>query len=315
MRKALVVGIDGYATAPLSGCVNDANTVAAVLETNGDGSPNFSVRLMTNPGGSVSKSALREAIDQLFQGDPDVALFYFSGHGFVNTNGGLIVTDDYQKYDEGISMDEILNYANKAASKERIVILDCCHSGSFGSPAIDDSQKAHLSPGITVLTACKSDEVALENGGAGLFTSLVVDALQGGAADLRGHVTPGSVYAYVDQALGPWDQRPIFKTNVTKFTSLRNIQPPVPLTTLRKLITYFPSPTDEISLDPSFEDTSDQPDEKKVDIFKDLQKMEGVGLVVPVSEEHMYYAAMNNKSCRLTALGGHYWRLVDQKKL
>jgi len=223
MRKALVVGIDGYATAPLQGCVNDANAVAAVLESNGDGSPNFSIRLMTNPGGSVTKATLREAIDQLFQGDPDVALFYFSGHGFVNPNGGIIVTDDYARYDEGISMDEILNYANKAASKERIIILDCCHSGSFGSPAIDDSQKAHLSMGLTVLTACKGDEVAVETGGSGVFTSLVVDALKGGAADLRGHVTPGSVYAYVDQALGPWDQRPIFKTNVTKFTSLRNI--------------------------------------------------------------------------------------------
>ena len=106
MRKALVVGIDGYATAPLQGCVNDANAVAAVLESNGDGSPNFSIRLMTNPGGSVTKATLREAIDQLFQGDPDVALFYFSGHGFVNTNGGIIVTDDYARYDEGISMDK-----------------------------------------------------------------------------------------------------------------------------------------------------------------------------------------------------------------
>jgi uncharacterized caspase-like protein len=315
MRKALVVGIDGYAGAPLAGCVNDANAVAAVLEANGDGSPNFSVRLMTNPGNSVSKAILREAIDQLYQGDPDVALFYFSGHGFVNTNGGIIVTDDYQKYDEGISMDEILNYANKASSKERIIILDCCHSGSFGSPAIDDSKKAHLSQGLTVLTACKGDEVALESGGSGIFTSLVVDALRGGGADLRGHITPGSVYAYVDQALGPWDQRPIFKTNVTKFTSLRNIQPPVPLATLRRLTKYFSSPTDEISLDPSFEDTSDQADEKNVETFKDLQKMEGVGLVVPVSEEHMYYAAMNSKSSRLTALGGHYWRLVDQKKI
>jgi len=315
MRKALVVGIDGYATAPLQGCVNDANAVAAVLEANGDGSPNFSIRLMTNPGGSVTKAILREAIDQLFQGDPDVALFYFSGHGFVNTNGGIIVTDDYARYDEGISMDEILNYANKAASKERMIILDCCHSGSFGSPAIDDSQKAHLSTGLTVLTACRGDEVAVEAGGAGVFTSLVVDALKGGAADLRGHVTPGSVYAYVDQALGPWNQRPIFKTNVTKFTSLRNIQPPVPLGTLRKLTKYFPSPTDELTLDPSFEDTTPDADESNVEIFKDLQKMEGVGLVVPVSEEHMYYAAINSKSCRLTALGGHYWRLVNQKKI
>ena len=30
--------------------------------------------------------------------------------------------------------------------------------------------------------------------------------------------------------------------------------------------------------------------------------MEGVGLVVPVGEEHMYYAAMNSTACKLTAL-------------
>ena len=111
------------------------------------------------------------------------------------------------------------------------------------------------------------------------------------------------------------DQRPIFKTNVTKFTSLRNIQPPVPLGTLRKLTKYFPNPTDELKLDPSFEDTTPDANEANVEIFKDLQKMEGVGLVVPVSEEHMYYAAIKSKSCRLTALGGHYWRLVNQKKI
>lgn len=315
MRKALVVGIDNYVTAPLKGCVNDANAVAAVLEANGDGSPNFAVRLMTNPGDQVTRAALREAIDQLFQGDPDVALFYFSGHGFINTTGGIIVTDDYQRYDEGISMDDILTYANKAASKERIIILDCCHSGAFGSPAADGGQKAFLSPGLTVLTACKESEVALESGGAGVFSSLVVDALRGGAADLRGHVTPGSVYAYVDQALGPWDQRPMFKTNVTKFTSLRNIQPPVSLVTLRKITKYFPNPTDELKLDPSFEFTSESPSEKNVEIFKDLQKMAGVGLVVPVGEDHMYYAAINSRACRLTALGAHYWRLVHQKKI
>lgn len=27
----------------------------------------------------------------------------------------------------------------------------------------------------------------------------------------------------------------------------------------------------------------------------------------------MYYAAINNKSCKLTAQGQHYWQLVDKK--
>ena len=49
--------------------------------------------------------------------------------------------------------------------------------------------------------------------------------------------------------------------------------------------------------------------------FKELQKFESVGLVVPVEEEHMYFAAINSKSCRLTALGYQYWRLVKEKKI
>ena len=45
MRKALIVGIDNYDQCPLHGCCNDADAVAQVLETNGDRSPNFSVKI------------------------------------------------------------------------------------------------------------------------------------------------------------------------------------------------------------------------------------------------------------------------------
>ena len=48
MRKALIVGIDNYTQCPLHGCCNDADAVAQVLETNGDGSPNFSVKIAKN---------------------------------------------------------------------------------------------------------------------------------------------------------------------------------------------------------------------------------------------------------------------------
>lgn len=47
-RKALIVGIDKYPTYPLGGCVNDAEEIANLLKTNGDGSPNFDVKLMPN---------------------------------------------------------------------------------------------------------------------------------------------------------------------------------------------------------------------------------------------------------------------------
>ena len=315
MRRALIVGIDNYPMAPLDGCVNDAKAIKTVLETHGDGSPNFQARLMTSPSGEVTKPELREAIEKLFATDCDIALLYFSGHGFVGTADGYIVTEDFKRYDEGIAMTEILALANGSPVKNKVIILDSCYSGNMGTPKIQEGSVAQLSEGLTVLTASRDSEVAMEQGGGGVFTQLVVAALQGEAADLRGHVTPGSIYAYVDQALGAWDQRPIFKTNVTRFTSLREVAPQVPLETLRKLIDYFPAPQDELALNPSYEYTAPGADPENVKVFKDLQKMEGVGLVVPVGEEHMYYAAMNSRACKLTALGGQYWRLANEGKL
>ncbi len=315
MRKALVVGIDDYPGVPLKGCVNDAVAMTALLERNGDGSPDFSVRLLTSPKAVVGRSQLRRAIEELFAGDDEVCLFYFSGHGLVKSTGGYIVTSDVQKHDEGISMDDILNLANGSHAKDRIVLLDCCHSGAFGSPAITSGTIAQLRDGLTVLSATREHEAAVEIRGGGLFTSLVLEALKGGAADLRGEVSPGGVYAYIDRALGPWEQRPVFKTNVSRFTSLRTVAAPIPLQTLRKLCDYFPDPDSEFKLDPSYEFTEKRATPEHVAVFKDLQKFESVGLVVPVGEEHMYFAAINSKSCRLTALGTHYWRLVKEKKI
>lgn len=315
MKKSLIVGINNYSSSPLKGCVNDANSIANTLETNGDGSPNFGIRLITSPGTDITRSSLREAIEQLFIGESDMALLYFSGHGFIKSTGGYLVTIDANRYDEGVSMDEILNLANQSKAKNKVIILDCCYSGALGSPSITGSNLAQLSEGLSVLTASRESESALEVRGSGVFTSLVVDALKGGAADLRGNITPGSLYAYVDEALGAWDQRPIFKTNVSSFASLRNIPPKIPFETMRKITTYFTKAESELKLDPTYEDTEKSAITENVKVFKDLQKFQSVGLVVPVDEEYMYFAAVNSKSCRLTALGYQYWRLVNEKKL
>lgn len=323
MRKALVVGINNYPTAPLNGCINDASAFGNTLEVNGDGSPNFDVRLITD---LVTKSDLKGQIKEVFAGDSETALFYFSGHGFFDDlGGGIIVTPDYQPNDEGVSMDEILHIANESKAKNRVIILDCCHSGSFGTPKISGGKNAQIGEGVSILTASKSEEASIEINGHGVFTNLLLDALQGGASDLRGHITPGSIYSYIDQALGPWDQRPVFKTNITRFTSLRTVNPQVPTEVLRKLTKYFQTAESKFELDPSFEFTND-PEiehsynepyaiEQNVVQFKELQKFASVGLVVPVDEQHMYFAAMNSKSCRLTALGYHYWRLVKDKRI
>ncbi|MGN4668512.1 hypothetical protein ACTFRP_22585 [Bacillus cereus group sp. MYBK234-1] len=68
-------------------------------------------------------------------------------------------------------------------------------------------------------------------------------------------------------------------------------------------------------MDTSFKPDSENPNPDIIEIFSYLQKMVRVGLVIPVDKEHMYYAAMNSKSCRLTAMGYHYWKLANANKI
>lgn len=321
LKKALVVGINDYPSCPLNCCVNDAKAVAKLLEKNEDGSNNFSVLIKCNV---RSKGNLRELIQKCFSGDEELALFYFSGHGFIDEFGGHIVTPDYDKYDMGVSMNDILNIVNQSKCRSKVVILDCCNSGFLGQTNIIQ-QTSNICNGVTLMTASGSDEPALESGEHGVFTSLFLNALAGGAADITGNITPGGIYAYIDKSLGPWDQRPVFKTNISRFTSLRKVIPQVSDDILKRAISYFKTPNSELELDPSFEKTNDPEIEhlliepyankKHVEMFEDLQRLEGIGLVTPSNELHMYYAAMHSKSCKLTNLGKHYWHLVNKNRI
>ena len=139
--------------------------------------------------------------------------------------------------------------------------------------------------------------------------------MNGGASNLVGDVTPGSIYAHIDQSLGSWEQRPIFKTNVTTFTTLRKVQPPIKLSDLKMLTSLFPKKGEEFELDPSFEPESDNPDDDNTEKFALLQKYNRINLVIPVDAEHMYFAAMESKSCKLTILGEHYWDLISKDRI
>ncbi|MCK4873245.1 MAG: caspase family protein [Phycisphaerales bacterium] len=324
MRKALVVGINYYEHgSSLFGCVDDASSVQSVLERNSDGTVNFDVKLLTaaSPTSTVSKSDLKGLIEDLFADDSEVALFYFAGHGHIEVTGGYLLTSDSKTGDEGMPLADVLLFAHNSKAKNKIIVLDSCHSGIAGNPP-SAAQEAHLSEGITILTASTKDQYATEQDGCGVFTTLFVDALNGPAANLVGDVTLGGVYAHIDQSLGPWEQRPVFKTNVKNFVSLRKVQPAILLAELQRITEFFPSPGFQFKLDPSFEPElkgrdpgMPPPDPEKTLKFAVLQKYNRVNLVVPVDALHMWHAAMASKSCELTVLGEHYRRLVERGRV
>ena len=101
MRKALIVGLDYYERIQsLAGAVNDAHSVKTALERNADGTRNFAQpNLMTSTGSDsdVTRAELREAIEQLFRDDAEIALLYFAGHGHIDDVGGYLLPATSQR--------------------------------------------------------------------------------------------------------------------------------------------------------------------------------------------------------------------------
>lgn len=323
MKKALCVGIDYYKYIEcLSGCVNDANSVKTALERNEDGTLNFEVKSMcaADETSYIKRGELRDAIENLFRSESEIALLYYSGHGSFDTLGGYLCTSEIERSDDGLSLNDIMGFAAQSKAQNKIIILDSCFSGAIANP-VEMPNYSILHKGTTVLAACGASEYASEKNGHGIFTSLLVEALCGGAMNILGEVSPGSIYSYIDRSFGAWDeQRPIFKANISSFVSLRRNLPPISIAELRRITEFFDTQDDEYPLDPTYEPDKHEANIQEINkeheaIFKILQKYVKLNLVVPVGEEHMYYAAINYKSCKLTAQGQHYWNLVSKNTI
>ena len=92
-RKALMIGIDDYEGCKLSACVNDAKALGEALEYNYDDTKNFDVSFLLDA--EATRARVRKSIKNLFKGNDDIALLYFSGHGIDDENDGFIVTHDF----------------------------------------------------------------------------------------------------------------------------------------------------------------------------------------------------------------------------
>lgn len=330
-RKALIVGVDHYQQPvfrSLSSCVSDALAVQETLAEHGvdPRRRNFDCRLLLAPDQSspIRRLDLRQEVEELFSGNAglvDVALFYFAGHGAVCSTGGYLLGSDASDPSDGLPLADLIQWAKASRATHRVIILDCCHAGAAAA-MVEQPGISTLADGMTVLAASTSGQVAKERLGGGLFTTLMVEALRGGAANLAGQVTPGSVYAFVDQSLGSRQQRPVFKANVQTFVSLRDNTPPIDPADLLRITTLFSSKDAVHQLDMSYEpndlgrEPGDLPaDPVNVGKFAILQAYNRLHLVVPEGAPHMWNAAKEKKACRLTPLGKHYWRLVKEDLL
>jgi len=314
MKRALVVGTDVYRTfRQLRGCVNDARAVSALVARHEDGTPDFDCHLLADSIAGVDHDSLRRAIEHLLSGGADVALLYAAGHGLVRDGELTLVTTDGTSQTPGVGLNDILSIAARSEIREIILILDCCFSGHAGRVPQLTVDTAVLRPGLVILTATRADEPAVETAKRrGLFSTMLCAGLEGGAADVLGKVTIGGLYAYLSECFGPWDQRPMLKANIEREGELRRCRPSVPVDELRRLPELFPTPGQELPLDPSYEPDAEPRNPGHERDFALLQRARAAKLVEPVGTEHLYFAAMNSLSCRLTPLGQHYRRMAQR---
>jgi len=319
LKRALLVGIDHYdRVSGLDGCVNDVTALHPLLARNEDGSPNFKCQVRTSASARIERDNLLEAVDALLAPGVDIALLYFAGHGDEARGDVALLAQDSTSSNSGLAFSDVLGRVKQSSVPEIVIMLDCCFSGGAGGVPQLGRDITLLRPGLSILTASRSDQVSVETpAGRGLFSTYLCGALDGGAADVLGHVTVAGVYAYLSESFGAWDQRPTFKASVDRLHYLRRCDSAVPLPVLRRLPELFPQAESELSLDPSYEPTAEPRHEENERTFEDLLQCRSAKLIKPIGAEpaHMYFAAMQSKGCRLTPLGRHYWRLAKQELL
>lgn len=128
---AIVIGIDDYKDRrPLRTSVNDANTMADLLKSHG-----YEVRILTDeaPCPPTKDNILKVALAEMRQKHDEVenALIYFSGHGYLDSDGNyyLIPKDANGATSTYISEEELNQYIKDI--KNLAIIIDACNSGAL----------------------------------------------------------------------------------------------------------------------------------------------------------------------------------------
>jgi hypothetical protein len=147
------------------------------------------------------------------------------------------------------------------------------------------------------------------------FTELVLSALDGGAANVRGQLSAAAIYGYVEQAFGSWQQQPMYKSHAHQLSPLRLCNASVSDELLRQLPTLFRSPYAKFAMDPSFEYTTEQANQDNVHTFDLFKKLRNSNLLTTEDELDLYFVALQSIYVQLTPLGKFYWRLAKDGRL
>ena len=232
MRSALVVGINTYSNLKhLQTPANDAEAIAHRLEQSG----NFTVRRLPDVQPSkafeigqttpVYRKELREQLQQLFnpvneKEIPDTALFYFSGHGIqINKSSWqesqLATSETDPDVENGYALQDLRKLLENSPVKQKIIWLDCCHSGSLLDLSEADTGYRGKGRDLCFIAAAYQEAYLASDDTHSFLTSILLEALNP-RSYLGRRITNLSLTEFLDQKrqtnpkLRNTPQRPIF---------------------------------------------------------------------------------------------------------
>jgi hypothetical protein len=216
---ALVVGINKYLhSSPLAYAVNDATAIArALVEKFFFSDENVSVILDHDATRAAIMRSYMKFCDEHSIDRDDRILFFFAGHGHTvggrRATGFLIPVDG--KMDDLSSLvrwDELTRNADLIPAKHMFFVMDACYGGlAVRRKAAPTGSMRFLQDLLQrysrqVLAAGKPDQPVSDGDGTrsrhSIFTSHVLDALDGAAALSNGLITANSLMAYVYEKVG-----------------------------------------------------------------------------------------------------------------
>jgi len=154
LKKAFLVGINAYASAPLYGCVNDVKAMKDVLKSL-YGFSEDNIRLLTDK--EATSKAIVEGLGWLAEENEEksVRVFHYAGHGhFVPDASGdepdgadeALVPYDQKKSSYLIDDELKKMYADFPATSNLTLVMDCCHAGSNNRGPNDEINYRFIPP-------------------------------------------------------------------------------------------------------------------------------------------------------------------------
>ena len=203
-RIAVVIGIDRYdRMTNLEGAVRDARSTSELLRVMG-----FD-RVYELFDEQATREKILELVGQTLRdevGENDLVFVFFAGHGATETlrNGekrGYLLPKGGSSADpfvSGISMETVRDLSNRLAARHVYYAIDACYSGGLMSAAGETFRGDSSNRSVQVLTAGTEGQQAIELGGRGVFTTYLLQALEG-EANMNGDevVTASEIGAFV----------------------------------------------------------------------------------------------------------------------